>query len=217
MMHTGGDYRITSSTCLVTTLDYSPTTFLPRPGRFCASIAQHSIPRRKRKEKRKRKKKKKRELGLQFGRPCIRLPVFPTRVWGVGFLLISLAFAKTIAQTTIIPNIHESSMEAAEINSSQKSPGTRDKAARRRSSADSRKGIARGSSGDTDINGRAGGGGGGEGVRRGGGEGGRGGEGRGREGGASESSGTPKLYHTLTACTRCRSVRKLCTISSLVL
>ncbi|RPA91233.1 hypothetical protein L873DRAFT_1714976 [Choiromyces venosus 120613-1] len=72
-------------------------------------------------------------------------------------------------------------MEAKENNSSGKLPGTGDKAEQqRRSSTDGRQGI-NGDDRDTDANGRG-----------------------------AESSNAPKLYHTLTACTRCRSRKTRC-------
>ncbi|PWW71740.1 hypothetical protein C7212DRAFT_231835 [Tuber magnatum] len=71
-------------------------------------------------------------------------------------------------------------MEAKENNSSRKSPATSNRAERRRSSADGRQGIGCDDR-DTNANGRG-----------------------------SESSNTPKLYHTLTACTRCRSRKTRC-------
>lgn len=71
-------------------------------------------------------------------------------------------------------------MEAKENNSSRKSPGASSEAERRGSSTDGRQGT-NSDDRDTDANGRG-----------------------------SESSNAPKLYHTLTACTRCRSVRAYC-------
>ncbi|KAG0634442.1 fungal-specific transcription factor domain-containing protein [Tuber brumale] len=71
-------------------------------------------------------------------------------------------------------------MEAKENNGSRKSPGASNKAERRRSSADGRRRINDDDRG-TDASGRG-----------------------------SEGSNALKLYHTLTACTRCRSRKTRC-------